>query len=245
MLDYTMCEGTAMNIQGTHRTLTPNAHLSQLPPTPRPHTASTGMASSTIEDICKLLSSDSEEPTSYGDNNDNEDDDSSSILTVKPEGPASNSKDEAENGRDHRTTGNSSRRRFSTSAVPSLPLMRSSSRLSVASYSTWSTNMTMSNLVGAGRMVGNFYSFAGRRLEKGVLRIVATSTARGPNACADRLLSLCQSFFAGWPFRELPVGATSNRGALAGEERDRLLMEVMGPDCERLLRYGSACVCSF
>ncbi|KLO10522.1 hypothetical protein SCHPADRAFT_516001 [Schizopora paradoxa] len=39
-------------------------------------------------------------------------------------------------------------------------------------YSTWSTNYTMSNLVGPGRLLGNFYSRAGRSLEKRLRRVV-------------------------------------------------------------------------
>ncbi|KLO08245.1 hypothetical protein SCHPADRAFT_944605 [Schizopora paradoxa] len=39
-------------------------------------------------------------------------------------------------------------------------------------YSTWSTNYTMSNLPGPGRILGNFYSRAGRALEKHLGRIV-------------------------------------------------------------------------
>lgn len=104
----------------------------------------------------------------------------------------------------------------------------------------------MSNLVGAGRTIGNLYSLAGRRLEKGVLQLVATRTGRGPDACADRLLALCQTFFAGWPFRALPMTKSKSRkdvsGSLDDEKRDALLMEAMGPDCERLLRYGATCV---
>ena len=40
------------------------------------------------------------------------------------------------------------------------------SRLSFTSYSTWSTNMTGSDLVGPGRILGNLYSRAGRALER-------------------------------------------------------------------------------
>ncbi|KLO08242.1 hypothetical protein SCHPADRAFT_615212 [Schizopora paradoxa] len=39
-------------------------------------------------------------------------------------------------------------------------------------HSTWSTNYTMSNLPGPGRLLGNFYSRAGRTLERRLGRIV-------------------------------------------------------------------------
>ncbi|KLO10097.1 hypothetical protein SCHPADRAFT_535649 [Schizopora paradoxa] len=199
------------------------------------------MASSRLEDIIKLLSSEAIDsdgveyilPTSPTSSEDNNDSDSDSIRTVKQ------SRNRNSEG-DHESPTESADHPKSRS-----PFLRSSaassSRLSVASYSTWSTNMTMSNLVGAGRTLGNLYSSAGRRLEKGVLQLLAR-TGRGPDACADRLLGLCQSFFAGWPFRELPEKSRlkGREGMHSGEMRERLLLEAMGPDCERLLRYGAA-----
>ncbi|KLO14317.1 hypothetical protein SCHPADRAFT_939615 [Schizopora paradoxa] len=45
-------------------------------------------------------------------------------------------------------------------------------------YSTWSTNYTTSNLPGSGRIVGNFYSWAGSALEHGIAKLVSRSAKR-------------------------------------------------------------------
>jgi len=161
--------------------------------------------------------------------------DDESIRTVKAPTRGFGNDEQTEDSPDEQSITSGSRaRRFS---VPSLRILRSdasSSRLSVAaSYSTWSTNMTMSNIAGAGRTLGNLYSFAGRRLERGILQLV-TKTGRGPDECADRLLGLCQSIFAGWPFR------FRERWMSPTTKRDRLIIEAMGPDCERLLRYAGS-----
>ncbi|KLO10096.1 hypothetical protein SCHPADRAFT_535721 [Schizopora paradoxa] len=200
------------------------------------------MASSRLEDTTRLLSSEVDDsdgvehshqasPSSSEDNND-PDSDSGSIRTMK--GPYDKDSDGDHDSPTSPTTSTNSshRKRRSSFLRSSAP---SSSRLSVATYSIWSTNMTMSNLVGAGRTLGNLYSFAGRRLERGILRLLAR-TWFGPDACADRLEYLYTSvkFSTGQPFSDFPEDSWWGR---LGPVK---LFKLMGPDCEQLLRYGAA-----
>lgn len=62
---------------------------------------------------------------------------------------------------------------------------------SISCDSTFSTNYTMSNLVGTGRVLGNLYSAAGRRLEK-VLGVVAGKIGYGPEAVYRSLQYQCR-----------------------------------------------------
>ena len=63
---------------------------------------------------------------------------------------------------------------------------RDSDALTITNTSVFSTNYTMSNLPGAGRVLGNFYSFAGRQLER-TIGIVAHKAGLGPAAAYKRL----------------------------------------------------------
>ena len=63
-----------------------------------------------------------------------------------------------------------------------------------SSTSLFSTNYTMSNLVGAGRVLGNFYSFAGRRLERTVGTIAHTA-GFGPSATYEKIR---QTYHTSW-----------------------------------------------
>ena len=67
-----------------------------------------------------------------------------------------------------------------------------SNRYTFTFYS--STNDTASNLPGPGRLLGNVYSYAGRRLERAV-GIVAHKSGFGPNATYQKMQELMQ---AGW-----------------------------------------------
>ena len=60
--------------------------------------------------------------------------------------------------------------------------------------SLFSTNYTMSNLVGAGRVLGNFYSFAGRRLERTV-GTIAHRAGFGPSATFEKIR---QMYYTSW-----------------------------------------------
>ena len=66
---------------------------------------------------------------------------------------------------------------------------RDSDVLTITNTSVFSTNYTMSNLPGAGRVLGNFYSFAGRQLEK-TIGIVAHKAGLGPAAAYKRIRNL-------------------------------------------------------
>ena len=63
-----------------------------------------------------------------------------------------------------------------------------------SSTSLFSTNYTMSNLVGAGRVLGNFYSFAGRRLERTV-GTIAHRAGFGPSATYEKIR---QAYHTSW-----------------------------------------------
>ena len=67
-----------------------------------------------------------------------------------------------------------------------------SNRYTFTFYS--STNDTASNLPGPGRLLGNAYSYAGRRLERAV-GVVAHKAGFGPNAVYQRIQELNQ---IGW-----------------------------------------------
>lgn len=58
--------------------------------------------------------------------------------------------------------------------------------------STFSTNYTMSNLPGTGRVMGNLYKAAGRRLERTMSKI-AQRVGYGPEAICDRIHGLYSS----------------------------------------------------
>lgn len=62
---------------------------------------------------------------------------------------------------------------------------------SISFDSTFSTNYTMSDLAGTGRVLGNLYSTAGRRLEK-VLGVVAGKIGYGPEAAYRSLQHQCR-----------------------------------------------------
>lgn len=62
---------------------------------------------------------------------------------------------------------------------------------SISFDSTFSTNYTMSDLAGTGRVLGNLYSAAGRRLEK-VLGVVAGKIGYGPEAAYRSLQHQCR-----------------------------------------------------
>ncbi|KLO06009.1 hypothetical protein SCHPADRAFT_895822 [Schizopora paradoxa] len=55
-------------------------------------------------------------------------------------------------------------------------------------FSTWSTNYTMSNLPGPGRLLGNVYSKAGKALEKRIGRLVNRTAAKEYAQAVDLLL---------------------------------------------------------
>ena len=58
-----------------------------------------------------------------------------------------------------------------------------------SSISTFSTNYTMSNLIGAGRTLGNLYSSAGKKIEH-TLNRAAHRAGYGPDAIYQKLLNL-------------------------------------------------------
>lgn len=58
-----------------------------------------------------------------------------------------------------------------------------------ASFSSHSTSSTTSNLIGAGRILGNFYSFTGKRLEKR-LGDIAHRAGFGPEAIYQTIRAL-------------------------------------------------------
>lgn len=62
-------------------------------------------------------------------------------------------------------------------------------KVSVSSQFTFSTNYTMSNLAGPGRVLGNLYSFTGRRLEK-TLADIAHRAGFGPEAIFQKIRDL-------------------------------------------------------
>lgn len=62
---------------------------------------------------------------------------------------------------------------------------------SISFDSTFSTNYTMSDLAGTGRVLGNLYSAAGRRLEK-ALGVVAGKIGYGPEAAYRSLQHQCR-----------------------------------------------------
>ena len=64
----------------------------------------------------------------------------------------------------------------------------------VASSSFFSSNYTMTNLVGAGRVLGNFYVTVGRYLER-ILGEAAYSAGFGPDAIFERITQL---YYDGW-----------------------------------------------
>ena len=67
---------------------------------------------------------------------------------------------------------------------------------SASSSSLYSTNYTMSNLVGPGRVLGNLYSSLGRRLEKSV-GVAAHKAGYGPSATYDAILQGYETFSEG------------------------------------------------
>ena len=62
------------------------------------------------------------------------------------------------------------------------------------SSSSFSTNYTMTNLVGAGRVLGNLYVILGRYLER-ILGEAAYSAGFGPDAIFERITQL---YYDGW-----------------------------------------------
>ncbi|KLO12555.1 hypothetical protein SCHPADRAFT_929149 [Schizopora paradoxa] len=64
-------------------------------------------------------------------------------------------------------------------------------------FSTWSTNYTVSNLPGPGRVIGNFFSKAGGTLERNLGRL-AYSVGIGSYAKAEVEFSLLHTFYLKW-----------------------------------------------
>lgn len=60
-----------------------------------------------------------------------------------------------------------------------------SSQYTYSYASTWSTNYTMSNLPGPGRILGNLYSTAGRSLERGLGELVKKGVRRKLRSAVD------------------------------------------------------------
>ena len=69
-------------------------------------------------------------------------------------------------------------------------------RYSITNTSALSTNYTMSNLPGAGRVLGNLYSIAGRRLERTVGSF-AHRAGIGPNATYEKIRELASGEWRG------------------------------------------------
>ena len=67
---------------------------------------------------------------------------------------------------------------------------------SASSSSLYSTNYTMSNIVGPGRVLGNLYSCLGRRLEKTV-SVAAHKAGYGPSATYEAILQGYETFAKG------------------------------------------------
>ena len=67
---------------------------------------------------------------------------------------------------------------------------------SAASSSLYSTNYTMSNLVGPGRVLGNLYSSLGRRLERSI-GASAHKAGYGPTATYEAILQDYETFAKG------------------------------------------------
>ena len=67
---------------------------------------------------------------------------------------------------------------------------------SAFSSSLYSTNYTMSNLVGPGRVLGNLYSSLGRRLER-YIGASAHKAGYGPSATYDAILQGYETFAKG------------------------------------------------
>ena len=67
---------------------------------------------------------------------------------------------------------------------------------SASSSSLYSTNYTMSNLVGPGRVLGNLYSSLGRRLERSI-GVSAHKAGYGPSATYDAILQGYETFAKG------------------------------------------------
>ena len=58
--------------------------------------------------------------------------------------------------------------------------------------SLFSTNYTMSNNIGTGRVLGNLYSYAGRRLEK-TIGLLAHRAGLGPNTTYEKIQAIYDS----------------------------------------------------
>jgi len=93
--------------------------------------------------------------------------------------------------------------------------LRGDSETIYSYFSTWSTNYTMSNLPGPGRIVGNIFSRAGSSLER---RLGKIAYRKGVGDYAKAETSLQE--FGGWPF---------DRGVTQKEKEGV---------CDTLLRYA-------
>ena len=85
-------------------------------------------------------------------------------------------------------------RRHSRNFLPSTDGQPNDDAQSVTRTSLFSSNYTISNLVGTGRVLGNLYSFAGRRLERTV-GTAAHKAGFGPTATYEKIR---QVYYTDW-----------------------------------------------